>query len=79
MTTQTILLHQGKDVFVPGHLCGCLVGSSIGVVVPGQCHAKATRSLYHGRSERCDTFSNPPLNGSQDFAIASLEVYGFVS
>ena len=36
-------------------------------------------NLYHGRSERCDTFSNPPLNGSQDFAIASLEVYGFVS
>ena len=36
-------------------------------------------NLYHGRTERCDTFDNPPLNGVQDFTIGLLEVYGFVS
>ena len=57
--------------FVIDRKCAAGVCSGVGLCIE--------ENLYHGRSERCDTFSNPPLNGSQDFAIASLEVYGFVS
>ncbi|XP_075721767.1 GTPase-activating protein skywalker-like [Rhipicephalus microplus] len=36
------------------------------------------QSLENGRTEHCDTFDNPPLAASNDFAVNILEVIGFV-
>lgn len=33
--------------------------------------------LYHGRTQRCDTFFNEPLTNSEDFLIRHIEVWGF--
>ena len=33
-------------------------------------------TLTQGKTERCDTFDNPPLCKSGDFTIAAIEVYG---
>jgi len=36
-------------------------------------------SLLHCRSEKCDTFKNEPLSGSEDFTCKVVEVYGLLN
>lgn len=35
-------------------------------------------NIRYGKTDRCQTFNNPPLCPSGDFEIRVLEVYGFV-
>lgn len=35
-------------------------------------------NIRFGKTDRCQTFNNPPLCPSGDFEIRVLEVYGFV-
>ena len=34
-------------------------------------------SLSRGRTERCETFDNPPLAAEANFEVACIEVFGF--
>ncbi len=34
-------------------------------------------NIRYGKTDRCQTFNNPPLCPSGDFEIRVLEVYGF--
>lgn len=36
-------------------------------------------NLRFGKTDRCQTFNNPPLCPSRDFEIKVMEVYGFGS
>lgn len=34
-------------------------------------------NMLHCRTEKCDTFNNPPLSSNEDFNCKVVEVYGF--
>lgn len=36
-------------------------------------------NLRFGKTDRCETFNNPPLCPGRDFEIRVMEVYGFGS
>ncbi|XP_074656479.1 oxidation resistance protein 1-like [Tubulanus polymorphus] len=35
--------------------------------------------IYHGRSQKCETYDNDPLPGQEDFIVKAFEAWGFFS
>ena len=35
-------------------------------------------NMEKGRSDKCDTFGNPPLVEGKDFMCTAVEVFGFI-
>ncbi|XP_064615353.1 GTPase-activating protein skywalker-like [Liolophura sinensis] len=59
------------NMFLAGDNHTLIVGGGNGTAI------YLTDGLLRCRTERCDTFNNPPLCTTQDFACKVLEVFGF--
>lgn len=61
-----------NNFFIKGNLESLAIGAS-----HGHNGLWFDEDLYHGRTESCLTFDNPPLTSKEDFLIAAVEAWGF--
>ncbi|XP_064652642.1 nuclear receptor coactivator 7-like isoform X7 [Lineus longissimus] len=62
-----------NNFFIKGNKESLAIGAgqgSFGIWLDGD--------LYHGRTQRCDTFNNEPLSVQEDFIVKGFEAWGFV-
>jgi len=60
-----------KELFMIGNEKELIIGGGDG------CGIWLDSELWHGASEYCETFRNPPINGKKDFEAIAIEIYGF--
>jgi len=62
---------RAKELFMSGDSTMVTVGGGGGTGI------FLDADLRFGRTERCDTFQNPPLASQSDFTVSVIEVIGF--
>lgn len=73
------------DIDCAAHILSCVWVNSLSVILLTLIMYRngvglwLDEELFHGRTEPCQAFNNQPLtsNGSETFALACMEVYGF--